>query len=76
MLGTGECVPREMSESESVSVGESGASPRRGVSEVAPDPESGGWLCLEYEQIEKKTFSYEVIRNKMMKNTKKYFQCR
>lgn len=49
MLGTGECVPREMSESESVSVGESGASPRRGVSEVAPDPESGGWLCLEVE---------------------------
>uniref|UniRef100_A0A182IMA1 Uncharacterized protein n=1 Tax=Anopheles atroparvus TaxID=41427 RepID=A0A182IMA1_ANOAO len=42
MLGTGECVPSEMSESESVSVGDSGPSPRLGVSEDDPDPDSGG----------------------------------
>lgn len=62
ILGTGECVPREISESESVSVGDSGPSPRLGVNEDDPEPDRGGWLCLLQERAKEEMHKRNMVK--------------
>lgn len=53
LLGTGECVPSEMSESESSDgVGDELSCPR--LNDVPPDPDNGGWFILKKDK--KRTF--------------------